>query len=344
VQPLNFTQYFIVFCLALLHFNNANCQDNHYSQFYYAPLSINPAHTGSFTAKNRVVINYRQQWSFLPFPYITSSFSFDKRLATKKLKTNILAIGLSAISDKGGVGNLSTQGAAVSLAYHQSVSETGSTIGLGFQYGLYQLGFDKSVLKFGDQVISGTTTSLENFATTQLVYSDLNTGILVNVKTKGRYGYLIGFSYNHILQPTLTFYSPIKINKYTPRYTAQYGMAIAVTPKVQVNPMSILQHQGASTEWVLGSSINYFIKKGFVLKSGLWFRQTRNSDAIIVNVGTEWKGVIYGLSYDVNVSSLRKASNGRGALEMAIQYKFGKIKYLSTYKVKGKLMNCPMFD
>ena len=46
-------------------------QDVHFSQFYAAPLLVNPAQTGNFSGTARVGANYRDQWGSITVPYRT---------------------------------------------------------------------------------------------------------------------------------------------------------------------------------------------------------------------------------------------------------------------------------
>ena len=53
-------------------------QGMHFSQFYNAPLLLNPANTGFHTDGDmRVGMNYRSQWLTVPVPYTTSSAFAD---------------------------------------------------------------------------------------------------------------------------------------------------------------------------------------------------------------------------------------------------------------------------
>ena len=54
-------------------------QDIHFSQFYAAPLLINPANTGMSGEDIRIANIYRNQWSNIGVPYETFSTSVDKK-------------------------------------------------------------------------------------------------------------------------------------------------------------------------------------------------------------------------------------------------------------------------
>jgi hypothetical protein len=55
--------------------------------------------------------------------------------------------------------------------------------------------------------------------------------------------------------------------------------------------------------------------------AGLWARFTRNTtDAVIPYVGLDYSNFNLGVTYDVNVSSLRTGSQSRGGIEISLIY------------------------
>ena len=70
--------------------------------------------------------------------------------------------------------------------------------------------------------------------------------------------------------------------------------------------------------------------------SGAWVRFSNLTDAIIPYVGMDFSDFTLGLSYDVNVSSLKTASNSQGGIEISLVY----IKKSSNGR---KAIPCPKF-
>nr|MBP6456087.1 type IX secretion system membrane protein PorP/SprF [Chitinophagaceae bacterium] len=61
--------YILTFALILLQ-QKSNSQGLHFSQFYNAPILLNPANTGIIANGNwRAGGNYRTQWFTIPVPY-----------------------------------------------------------------------------------------------------------------------------------------------------------------------------------------------------------------------------------------------------------------------------------
>ena len=61
---------FTIFC------GSAGAQDFQLSQYYQAPLYLNPGFTG-ITPQQRVVLNHRVQWPNLPQAFATYALSYD---------------------------------------------------------------------------------------------------------------------------------------------------------------------------------------------------------------------------------------------------------------------------
>src|SRR5436190_1753150 len=58
---------------------NVFAQDPEFSQYYAAPLYLNPAFTGT-TNDHRFIANYRNQWPSVAQGYTTTAFSYDYNL------------------------------------------------------------------------------------------------------------------------------------------------------------------------------------------------------------------------------------------------------------------------
>ena len=67
---------------------------------------------------------------------------------------------------------------------------------------------------------------------------------------------------------------------------------------------------------------------------GSWYRW---GDALIPYVGLEFSEMQFGVSYDVNISKLKPASNMRGGMELSLIY-------IRQYRdPNAKRLNCPKF-
>ena len=88
---------FLILAVAL----NGRAQDIHYSQFYMAPLHLNPAMAGVMNCNNRIITNYRNQWAtVLTNPYNTFSASYDQKVPVGR--SDYFGWGASAWGDIAG--------------------------------------------------------------------------------------------------------------------------------------------------------------------------------------------------------------------------------------------------
>ncbi len=85
---------FIVAIICLLSANSGYAQDAMFSQYYAAPLYLNPGLAGS-VAQPRVIFNSRMQWTKLPNAFTTYAASADYLVDEWSS-----AFGLMALTDK----------------------------------------------------------------------------------------------------------------------------------------------------------------------------------------------------------------------------------------------------
>lgn len=70
----------ILFFISLFFSGLCAAQDPEFSQYYAAPLYLNPAFTGT-TNDHRFISNYRDQWPAVAQGYRTYALSYDYNLA-----------------------------------------------------------------------------------------------------------------------------------------------------------------------------------------------------------------------------------------------------------------------
>ena len=76
-------------------------QDIHFSQMRFSPLNLNPALAGA-EQNLQAVINYRNQWNSVAFPFQTISGSVDWRFKEKQGGNGFLAGGVNVFNDQAG--------------------------------------------------------------------------------------------------------------------------------------------------------------------------------------------------------------------------------------------------
>lgn len=323
-----------IFATGLLLSCNGYAQDIHFSQFSLTPLLLNPALTGGFNGDHRGFLNYKNQWQTLA-PYRTYLFSYDAGLFKKQWKTNYLGAGFTAMSDKAGDAQLGTTQFNVSVADFVSLGKTQQVSG-GIQMGYVQKSADYSKLKWSEQFngqnYDPTLSSGETF-NASFSYWDISAGAAWNFATgsstlssNDAYGANIGIAVYHINQPKQNFQEQ-------GAEKLQQKIVVHGTGFIGINntngailPSFVFFQQGPAQEINMGLMYRYLAKeeskytnfiKWAAISAGGYYRA---GDAIVPALLVDLGSLSVGISYDVNISKLKTASNARGGFEIAIRY------------------------
>lgn len=336
-----------LFLLITLVTKNIQAQDPQFSQFFASPLTLNPALTGKFNGDVRVAGNYRNQWPTINDAFITSTISVDMPLLQKRLpENNTWGVGIMGMTDQTAGGALNSNYFSLSTAYHISVDQDGyHQIGVGFQGTYASKILDGTKLHFEDQLDQQggwTLPSSESVAGHQvsLNYFDMNVGLLYNGTTTGANNFYFGTSLYHINSPKESF---LGNDQYTlhPRFTVHGGASMPVNTDGYVHFSGLYSRQDNATNIVLGGAYSINVNNNDVesptnVYFGSWVRFNNVTDAIIPYVGLDYGSFTMGLSYDVNISSLKTASQSQGGVEISLVY----IKKSTNGK---KPIPCPKF-
>lgn len=328
--------------LILISVLSLKAQDPNFSQFFASPLTLNPALTGKFDGVFRVAGNYRNQWPTINNAFTTTTVSLDASILRNSIPDyDQFGVGLMAFSDKSGNGVLQNNFLALSTSYHKALDENGfHQIGLGFQGTYVNKRLDIASLKFESMLRADGFTGLmdESFSSNQikLSYFDMNMGLLYNGTSDGANNFYFGASMYHVNRPKETF----KEGNYLlePRLTLQAGGMVPIGEFNAFHFSANHSRQANATNTVIGGAyainVTQDVGNPTNLYLGSWFRF---GDAVIPYVGLEFGEFQLGATYDVNISSLKPASNLRGGAEISLIY----IKKHSDPNVKK--LNCPKF-
>lgn len=319
-----------------------HAQDPHFSQFFASPLTLNPAFTGKFDGVFRLAVNHRDQWPSIPKAYVTTSASADFGILANKLpETDVLGVGFSGVSDQSANNALKLNFGSMSLSYHKAMDDDGfQTLGVGFQGTYSSMMIDQTKLTFEDQLTQNGFTGVTNEILTNGTkqnYFDLNAGVLYSGSSDGINNYYIGVSAYHINQPFVGFID--QFWRLSPRYTLHGGGSYPINDKLALHGSAILQFQNNASETTFGAAVaknlngDNDVVSPTNLYLGAWMRF---KDALIPYAGLEFKNMRLGISYDVNISSLKAATQSRGGGEFSLIY-------IKPRAEKGKDLPCPKF-
>ena len=300
----------LLFILVQLGFS----QDPIFSQFYAAPLQLNPAFTGN-TYSTNIALNYRNQWPDIPNAYITYAASVDQ--FSEDLNSGF---GLLVLADEAGDGLLKTNKISGLYSYKiQANRELNFKIGTEFTVVQSKLDWDRLVFRdqldpeFGPISPGGTPFPTEEVQPDNLTktYFDFSAGFLAY--SKQFYG---GISLKHLITPNEYFYpTNNNLNTGLPMRMTIHGGAEFVIVEgnkrrrptfISPNIMFIKQGDfGQINAGAFGSIGRIF--------AGAWYRHAfSNPDAAIILVGVREGAFKIGYSYDLTVSGLSNIAGGTG--------------------------------
>lgn len=327
---------------------SSSAQDIHFSQYSQSPLTLNPALTGLTPCTYRGVLNYRNQWASAvgPSSYQTFSGSFDAGILRDKLDGSILGVGGMAYNDVSGDGSLKNFTVMGSVAYHQRLGDDNSFLSIGGQIGLVQKSVDYSKLIFESQIgANGVDPTLPSgeYGNDNFSYLDFNAGINWRSRFSDKFAVQFGGAYFHLGEPKESFYGSTT-NKLNAHYLGYGSFKIGVGKNTVVIPsyLYMQQTEGSNTQMNSGVDVGFQLEKGVSMAYiGAHYRTVDNfnsSDAIIANLGLDYNNINFGLSYDINISSLSTVTQYRGGIELSFIY-WGCIDITP----KSKPIDCPRF-
>jgi type IX secretion system PorP/SprF family membrane protein len=315
----------IAVCWMLGHYQVA-AQDLHFSQYFNAPLLINPANTGfNPDFDYRVGGNYRNQWaSVSAFPYKTMSVWADAQLFNERFEDAWVGVGGALLQDVAGTGSLKSTKGYASIAYHQLIGFK-SLISAGFNIGFTQKSVDVNKLTFNSQwngkFFDIVAPSNEPFQYSSIAYFNIQAGLNYSYFANDNLYLNAGISMANINRPRESFFAQTNANDARVPIRMNYfaNASLKVDDVWIINPNIYYSSMTSSTETVLGvvaqRDLSAERNGSLQLLAGGYYRL---GDAAIGVVGFDIKNVKFTFSYDATVSSFKQFNQTRGAYEISI--------------------------
>jgi type IX secretion system PorP/SprF family membrane protein len=175
------------------------------------------------------------------------------------------------------------------------------------------------------------------------IYPDLGVGVIwhnnaiKDYDTKKTSSYL-GFSVQHLNTPDESLL--INQSSRLPRlFRVHGGLEFRLSPHFRISPNVIALQQNQAYQFNGGVYLTYAAfeaKKGVMQEAaivlGSWYRY---GDAVIFSTGLNSRYYALGFSYDLNNSSLRYITHGKGAYEVSLSAKIFRAKNTPTEKTPG---------
>ena len=338
------TLFLAVVFIAFLK-SNVQAQDLHYSQFYNAPLAVNPALTGIFNGDQRLTLSFRDQGRSIPVPYLTFSAGYDQKFYPKKSDKGFFGGGLFFNYDKQGDSNLQLVNLNVTGSYSRILNKK-NIVTIGGMIGFANRGFDPSALtwdtqwdtntnQFNSSLGSGETFSFESF-------SFIETGLGLNYRWQKseRTKFDFGVGAFHLTQPNSRFNN--SVNQKLPMRLSFYGIhSRELTNKLDLQLDAMYQIQGPYRELLFGGYLNFYLNqqrgKERQFRVGGGYKTTAN--VLFIKAGFQINELFIAASYDIDLSeeaSTHVGGSGFGP-EIHLRYIIKHVKPIENFET------CPIF-
>jgi type IX secretion system PorP/SprF family membrane protein len=291
--------YHIFFCFFIII--NANSQQLPFStQYTLNEYIVNPSFTGTYSY-SPLQVNYRKHWS--GFKGAPSTYSIGGHTS---IKNNGLG-GMVFQDDKGGA--IKQTGLMINYSYFLQLNKL-SKISFGISGILNQYSYNS------DNIITQSVNDLSLYSNSKTTTPDMNFGIsyIKNNKIK------IGISVNQLIESQLKKWNTNSEfeskNKLVRHYYFTSSYIINVSDKIEIEPYALLKTTFITPfQFDLGSKFIY--NKNLIASIGYRFK-----DACTIMLGTTYKKFLFGYSYDITISQIRKYSSG--SHEIFLGYRFTK--------------------
>jgi type IX secretion system PorP/SprF family membrane protein len=325
-------------------------QDIHFSQIHASPTVLNPALTGLFDGDYRVIANYRQQWRSASANYRTLAASADAHIMGLG-QGGLLSGGIQVLADRAGDLDFTTSSALFTLGAARRLNSRGDhMISVAIQGGLLQQSLNFAAMQVFDPepvVMSG--------ASNRRIVPDASVG-LAWYKGLGReHKIYAGYALFHLGTPDMSllgsggnYEEPL-----ARRSVFHGGGEFRVNSQWHVLPSFIVMEQSPNREINLGSFVrcDYDQSRASENRSslylGTWFRWfyrpdiASGYDALVAAARWDKNRLSLAFSYDVNLSTLSRASRGAGGPELSVIY-IGMLQGQKASQKRHKV-DCPRF-
>ena len=324
--------FFLLIVALGLGIGQAKAQDPQFSQFYAAPLYVNPAFTGA-SGFTRIGTNYRNQWPSLDASFVTFSVYADHYLERYNS-----GVGFIVTTDREGVAGLQSTNVGFSYAYQLKLSDN-LVFRPGIQANYFMRNANFNNLIFASQInpITGFDPNLPgdpsvSGSNLNVNYLDLGLGGILYSRNL-----FIGASLQHLTEPNQSL---IDGDSPLPQRLSIHGgykimlkagalrRDLTYTRKERsITPIFQYKTQGEFSQLDAGfflhlEPINLGLQyRGLPMKS---FENFPNNEALVFSFGVTTSDFNFGYSYDYTLSELSNASGGAHEISISYLFQWGK--------------------
>lgn len=329
----------------LLCAGTTKSQDINFSQFYELPLLRNPALAGIFAGDIRVTSAFRSQWQSVTTPYRTLGLGMEYKKPVGRNSNDFITIGTQLTNDIAGDSRLRRTQIFPVINYHKSLSgEKDTYLSAGVMGGPVIQRFDPSKLSFDDQFVNGSYSpanpTKQVFSSTGFTYWDASVGLNFSSTAGENTRYYVGVGLFHFTKPKVAFQKQYDIIL-NPKWVVNAGLSAPLSDENKLIVYADYFMQGGARQVQGGLLLSHdLISTDENLKTtisgGAFYRW---NDALVPVLKLDYNQFAIGVTYDVNVSKLKTASQYRGAYEITLSYK----AFRNSINSSAEKVRCPAF-
>ena len=334
----------LLICLLLVA-NFASGQDINFSQFYELPLLRNPALAGIFSGDVRVTSAFRSQWQSVTVPYRTMALGLEYKKPMSRNGNDFVTLGLQATNDIAGDSRLRRTQIFPVLNYHKSLDADKDTyLSAAMMGGPVMQRFDPSQLSFDDQFVNGSYSASnptkQVFTNTGFTYWDAAVGLNFSSIAGENTRYYFGVGLFHFTKPKVAFQKQYDI-VLNPKWVVNAGLSTPIGDAGKLVVYADYFMQGGSRQIQGGLLLSRDLvdngeNQKVAIAGGVFYRYR---DAFVPAVKLDYNQFGIGISYDVNVSKLKTASQYRGSYEVTLSFK----AFRNSINSSAEKVRCPAF-
>jgi type IX secretion system PorP/SprF family membrane protein len=319
---------------------NIAAQDIHFSQTTRSSFQMNPAFTGAYHGNVQATINWKDQWQSVNKTFRTYSAQIEYAFGKGNPKRPLyFAVGGLAYKDVSGDIEMGNSMIGMNFSTLIKVNRHGRFI-LGVQSIYGTSGLNTSAMQWGSQYnglnFDPSLANGEGIEYVPFKYWDLAAGVAYwfhkedsRVMATSAADAKIGFAIYHLNRPEYSHVRP-----FDPRLPFRYVGHFSSIFTTRWHDLYWFPNltgvvQGKQHEILVGSLWKYRLQEGtkntgFVKEISTSFgadlRVTNVLDAVIPQLYLNVGSFSVGLSYDINVSYFRTASQYRGGFEFSLRF------------------------
>ncbi|MEQ9186387.1 MAG: type IX secretion system membrane protein PorP/SprF [Cryomorphaceae bacterium] len=309
-------------------------QDPQFSQFFATRIYMNPAFAGN-THFGRFSTHLRRQWPALQ-GYTSSGMYYDQSLPAINS-----GIGISLFQDRHGGGGVVSNKYSGYYSYRFNATRKLSVkFGIAGSYNSFNINLGR--FTFTDQLISGASSTSDDFRFDRLQYFDVNTGLVAFTER-----YWGGISLSN-----LNNFSRVLDNPFPVKLSVHGGLLIPINKDIKGE---FLKNVTIAAQYKTQQDFDQFdigVYYGYsVVLVGIWYRgllglkdnvtTVTNQDAVILVAGLQFGAFRMSYSYDISASTLHTYSYG--AHEVSLQVELWRNFNYKKKRFSRRNVPCPNF-